>query len=64
MTITQHNNSKQINGFLSKPQPQLNLKTTLTVVGFDTNMTLQPPPPPPHHRNSTLALESLQGSVN
>ena len=45
---------------------QHNPKTTSTDVGFDTNMTLQPPPhpTPPPHRNSPLALESKQWSVN
>ena len=38
---------------LSKPQPQLNPKTTSTVVGFDTNMTLQPSTPTHHHPTTT-----------
>ena len=40
--------------------PQLELTTTFTKVGFNTNMTLHPTP----RRNSTQDLKRYQGSVN
>ena len=53
---------KKNNNIVKTPTTaSLQLKTTSTAVGFDTNMTVHTPPP---HRSSTPFLDSLLSRLN